>query len=251
MMAVGFGFSVSDLFVGLRLIKDSIEAFHDTKGSPASYASLAREIACLLDGLEAVEELRSDQSFSKKQSAALQRAAYSCQQTIDGFLRSISKYQQHLTIEARGLRSNYRKIKWALCKKDEIANFKSEIGRHASSINMLLITFRARQDLSSTSIKVENSVIVSKEAQDEVITGMLKNLSADQRQIFATVMRQNKELLQSVSELKKMLELQAAVPPQVLLQQPVILLDPFGKTAPFHLDFIDSCDCFMSVRKSS
>ncbi len=39
------------------------------------------------------------------------------------------------------------------------------------------------------------------------------------------------------------------IPQQVLLQQPVILLDAFGKIAPLHLDFIDSLDCFTAVLK--
>ena len=63
-MAVGFGFSIGDLFAGLRVIKDSIEAVHDTKGSPADYASLIKEIVSLQDGLEAVEEIQSECDLS-------------------------------------------------------------------------------------------------------------------------------------------------------------------------------------------
>jgi hypothetical protein len=46
-----------------------------------------------------------------------------------------------------------------------------------------------------------------------------------------------------------LLLVQNSVPSQVLLQKPVILLDAFGKTAPFHLDFIDSLDAFIAVLK--
>ena len=44
-----------------------------------------------------------------------------------------------------------------------------------------------------------------------------------------------------------MLETQQKLPAQILLQQPVLLLDPFGKIAPFHLDFVDSAECFFAV----
>ena len=247
-MAVGFGFSISDLFAGLKLIIDSVQAIHDTKGSPADYASLVTEIISLQDGLEAVEELQSTQSLSKKQSAALERAVCACQETLEEFLSSISKYQPHLNPKASGLQSNYRRIKWALCKKDDVSEFRAQIGRHGSSINMLLITFQARQNLQTR--EPNGSLILRTDGDDERIVEMLKGLSFDQRHIFIAMMQQNKQLMQGIEDLRTMLQIQAAVPSQVLLQQPVILLDPFGKTIPFHLEFIDSSECFMAVLKA-
>ena len=61
--------------------------------------------------------------------------------------------------------------------------------------------------------------------------------------------RQNKQLLQSVEDLGQLMQVQNAIPPQVLLGQPVVLLDCFGKTAPFHLEFIDSIESFLAVMK--
>lgn len=243
-MAVGFGFSVGDLFVGLKLIKDSINAVNDTKGSPADYAALVREITSLQDGLEAAGELQSD--LSEKQNAALDTALYACQQSIEDFLTSISKYQPHLHTRSSGVQSTFRKIKWALCRKDDVARFRTQLGRHASSINMLLITFQARHSMN----RLDKSSLARIQSGDDHVTKMLQGLSLDQRQMFAAVMYQNKQLKQTMEEMKSMLELQAAVPPQILLQQPVILLDPFGKTVPFHLDFVDSSECFMAVLKA-
>ncbi|KAL6715767.1 hypothetical protein ACLMJK_006728 [Lecanora helva] len=247
-MAVGFGFSIGDLFAGLRLLKDSIDAVHDTKGSQADYSSLTKEIICLQDGLEAVQQLQSESDLLESQSAALDRAAYACQESIDEFLVSISKYQPHLNARAFGVPSKYWKIKWALCKKDDVARFRHQIGRHASSINMLLITFQARQTLSSK--KAQTDAIVKKESQDETITDMMKGLSFDQQQMFMALTHQNKQMMQNIEDLKAVLRLQVAVPPQVLLQQPVVFLDPFGKRAPFHLEFIDSPECFIAVLKA-
>lgn len=78
---------------------------------------------------------------------------------------------------------------------------------------------------------------------------ILTSLSLEQRQCFEFLMLQDKELVRGVHELNQMLKLQMAIPPHVLLQQPVILLDAFGKTAPFHLDFVDSMECFTAVLK--
>jgi hypothetical protein len=246
-MAVGFGFSVSDLFAGLKLIKDSIEAFHDAKGSSADYALLVTEILSLQDGLEAVEGLHSEQSLPENQNAALERAIYACQETVDGFLSSISKYQPHLSPRASGLQSNYVKVKWALCKKEDVARFRAQLGRHTSSINMLLITFQARENLQAR--RPGDSLTICK-GEDDCTAEMLRGLSLDQRRIFLATMQQNKQLMQGIEELRTMLYVQAAIPPQVLLQQPVILLDPLGKTVPFHLDFIDSSECFMAVLRA-
>ena len=247
-MAVGFGFSIGDLFAALRVIKDSVEAVHDTRGSAADYESLVKEIICLQDGLEVIEELQQDHALTKWQHAALERALYACQETVDKFLASISEYQPHLYARAAGLKSHYRKVKWALCKKDDVAKFRSQIGRHASSISMLLITFQARTNLGSGTC--ESSLIVKTRNDDEHITEMLKGLSIDQRHLFMAMTQQNKQLMQSIDEMRAMLHLQNTIPPQVLLQQPVILLDPFGKTAPFHLDFVDSAECFIAVLKA-
>ena len=248
-MAVGFGFSVSDLLAALKIIKDSFEAVKDKKGAVADYANLASEIGSLWDGLEAVEEIQSDPDLSEKQVAAVQRAVDACYESVESFLQSISEYQPHLGPNSSGFASNYRKIKWALCKKDDVAKFRGQLGRHISSINMLLITFQAKQNLNA---KKSRSNILGQTLQREEnsLTTMMQGLSIEQRQFFMIMVQQNEQLMQSIENMRMMLQLQAKVPPQVMLQQPVIFLDPFGRTAPFHLEFIDSSECFMAVLKA-
>ena len=248
-MATGFGFSVGDLFLGLKLLKESIDAVNDSKGAAADFTALATEITCLQDGLEAIEELQANLPFSIKQTSALDRAISTCQESIDDFLASISKYQPHLKAKTSGLRSNYRKIQWTICRKDDIAKFRAQLGRHASAITMLLVTFQAKQTVDSKASG--NGWVVKTQCLDEsYITGMLKNMTVEQQRFFMIIIQQNKQLLHSIEDLRSMLQTQSAVPPQVLLQQPVILLDPFGKIAPFHMDFIDSSECFMAVLKA-
>ncbi len=246
---MGFGFSMSDLFAALKIIKDSVEAVNDKKGAAADYASLASEIGSLWDGLEAVEEIRSDPDLSDKQVAAIKRAVDACYDSLESFLASISDYQPHLATNSSGFTSNYRKIKWALCKKDDVAKFRAHLGRHISSINMLLITFQAKQNMDAKKAG-SNMLVQALQSEENSITGMMKGLSIDQRQFFMIMVQQNKQLMQSIEDMRMMLQLQANVPPQVMLQQPVIFLDPFGKTAPFHLEFIDSSECFMAVLKA-
>ena len=248
-MAVGFGFSMSDLFAALKIIKDSCEAVDDKKGAAADYASLTSEIGGLWDGLEAVEEIVSDPDLSEKQIAAIRRTVDATYDSVESFLESISDYQPHLGINSSSFRSNYRKIKWALCKKDDVTKFRAQLGRHISAINMLLITFQAKQTLEAKNSK-GTVTIKALQSEEHSMTGMMKGLSIEQRQFFMIMFQQNKQLMQSIEDMRMMLQMQAHVPPQVMLQQPVTFLDPFGKTAPFHLDFIDSSECFMAVLKA-
>lgn len=248
-MAVGFGFSTSDLFAALKIIKDSVEAVNDRRGAAADYADLASEIGSLWDGLEAVEDIQSNPDLSDKQTAAIKRAVDACYASVESFLESISAYQPHLSASSSGLVSNYRKIRWALCKKDDVAKFRARLERHSSSINMLLITFQAKQSLVAKESR-SNILVTAMQSEEDSIAGMIKGLSIEQRQFFIIMNQQNKQLMQSIEDMRMMLQLQAKVPPQVMLQQPVILLDPFGKTAPFHLEFINSLECFMAVLKT-
>lgn len=249
-MSAGFGFSIGDLIAGIKLIKTSIEAVNGAKGASGDFAAILAEIATLEDGLEAVEELQLEDNFSPKQGAAIDRTVSACQKSIDEFYLSIAKYQPHLRSQASGLQASYRRIKWALCKKEDIANFRAQVARHASTLNMLLVTLQIKQNLiidnprDSFALGIGNS-----SGRNHKIMGMLSSLSNEQRQCFLFLMQQNKQLLQSVDDLGQMIKLQNAIPPQVLLGQPVVLLDCFGKTAPFHLEFIDSFQSFMAVMK--
>ena len=250
-MAVGFGFSVSDICMALKVIKDSVNALDKTKGSPADFATLVCEVQCLEDGLLAIQDLLEDANLRDQQSAALQRAVSACNDIIREFLKSISKYQTHLTHESTGLSSAYRKVKWAVCKKDDVERFRSQLSRQASSINMLLITVQAKQQRDfNRSKSTENAVARIEGTQDSSLLDMMSSMSTEHRQCFLMIMQQNNELMQTVRDMRHLLLTQRAMPPQILLQPPVRLLDPFGKVAPFHLEFVESSECFMAVLKA-
>ena len=250
-MSVGFGFSVGDLVAGLKVIKDAVEAVKDTKGASADYTALIAEISSLQDGLEAIDDLRLGYRGFPKQQIAIDRAIEACRKCVDDFATSIAKYQPHLKNQATGVISSYRKIRWALCKKEDVAVFRSRLERHTSSINMLILSLQAYGQASAGGGQGSSSGILMplNQTQDRATLDMLCNLSAEQRQCFEILMRQNRDLMKSVQDLQRMLQIQMTIPPQVLLQQPVILLDAFGKLAPFHLEFIDCLETFAAVLK--
>lgn len=64
-----------------------------------------------------------------------------------------------------------------------------------------------------------------------------------------TIIQNQQQILGQVQELKTICSVNQEIPPQVLLSTPVILLDARGRSAPFHLEFIDSAEAFVAVLK--
>ena len=242
-MAVGFGFSVSDICNGLKLIRDSVSALDEKHGVTSEYEALLREIQSLQDGLYAIDEILENEELQSNQRAALERAVNACRTSIEDFLGAISKYQPHIAnVKSLGITPKFRKIKWALCKGDDVKHFRSQLERHASSINMLLVTLQTKRNLTSQATVSQTTIDANGQ-----LTALMRNMTLEQRQCFLFITEQNRELLRTVQDLRTMLDMQRSLPTQVLLQQPVVLIDPFGKIAPFHLEFVDSADCLFAV----
>lgn len=286
-----FGFSIGDVIAGLRILYVSCESLKDASSARQEYTALRTEIQSLLVALEAIEDLgweitpssttatgaespsQEHRTVEKtdKQKAAICAAVSSCKGCIEEFLTRAAKYEPHLLRESRhgvttttsiaagGSRdawiAGYRKIKWAVCKREDVTRFRAQLERHASSINMLLITFQAQnQMLTSTkrhepTADMQLATCPTSRKPDDNITELLNGLTLEQRQCFQLLITQNQQLQQSLDDIRQLLRVQSLIPPQVMLQSPVVLLDAFGKTAPFHLDFIDSIDAFVAVLK--
>lgn len=110
---------------------------------------------------------------------------------------------------------------------------------------MLLLSYQAHRNLLSS-----QSVANTKFGLDNHLASLLETMTVEQRQCFLCIMQQNRDLMQSMNDMKTLLQNQVTLPPQILLQQPVFLLDAFGKVSPFHLEFIDSSECFIAVMKA-
>jgi hypothetical protein len=249
-MPVGFGISVGDLISGLQLLRSSIEAVNDAKGSSADFAALLGELDGLNTALESVSELISAQTASQEQQKGIGSAIKACQKCIDDFLLRVAQYQKHLKRGSSGWTSSYSKIKWAVCKQEDVAKLRAKLGSHTTSINLLLGSYRTKEvrDLAKSLEQCQSLMQRGVEyEQVDQISYMLQDLSVQQRNSFDALKRQNDRSLQGFQQLWSMLQIQQEVPPRVMLQQPVILLDACGRIAPFHLEFIDSLDAFVAV----
>ena len=261
-MAVPFGFSIGDFVGGIQVIITCIEAVHESKGASAHYQALTAELQSLQSGLEAIGDLQLDWT-AQKQHTAIAEAVLRCQRCIEAFVKRIAKYQPWLQPGLRGWNVNVRKMQWAMCKKEDVLKFKTDLERHSSSINMLLATLQVRQnfDLRRNLETCQQTLEATYVATGIVHTGIastraiIKESSTRQEDLFQRLMLSNQQLVREVVQLQGMLQLQNAlklgkqIPPQVLLQRPVVLLDACGKVAPFHLEFINSMEAFVAVLK--
>lgn len=266
-MSVGFGFSVGDILMGLKLIKQSIEALQDTKGSSADFKALGHEIDTLKDGLEAVEELKLDQRFGpkSKQAAAIRQAVSRCRQCIETFLSTVAKYQPWLRTKApagAAWKASLKKVQWALCKKDDVNRFRAQMERHSSCISMLLVTFQVSQSFEQSTRQESqhaNAMKLNDQKQGlrfDQTNALLMGLTLDQRQLFLSLLESNRQLIQAneriaheMQHMRGAVQLHYELPPQVALQKPVTLLDACGKVSAFHLDFVDCAQAFLAVLK--
>lgn len=250
-MAAGFGFSVGDLIAGLTVIRTAIGAVNSSRGASADFEALIDEIDSLTLALESLEELCPDGYMSTKQQQAIDRVVLSCKKCIDDFRgRVTKKYEAHLQPGRTGWSSGLRKVKWVLCEKEDVANFQRRITTHTSSINTLLCTFQVTATIGEKKARAERevAVAVTKPSHNDP-NPHFHGLSADQFFFFKSILQQNEQLKLNNADLRRMVDMQTMIPPQVKLRDPVILLDALGQIAPFHLDFIDCEEALMAVLK--
>jgi hypothetical protein len=140
-MSVGFGFSAGDFIAALELVITVIDALRDSGESSTEYRELISQLFTLETALRAVKRVELD-DVQHAEGIALQQAAAQCQRTINLFLEKIEKYQPSLRRGGSGstVKDVWMKIKWALCKKEDVVRFKADLLGHTVSIEMLLTT---------------------------------------------------------------------------------------------------------------
>lgn len=142
-MPVAFGFSVGDFIATLNLVQNAIEALSSTNGASTSYRALIRELYVLESALLRVKDTELEPELESEKRALVQTASQ-CQHTIDDFLTKVQAYQPHLRVGGSGsgtwsrTKDAWMKIKWALCKEEDVEKFKADVRGHSASIQLLV-----------------------------------------------------------------------------------------------------------------
>ena len=138
-MAAAFGFSCGDFIAAVELVTTVVNALSESSEATQEYSELLRQLYSLNIALLQVKSLHVGDS-QHSELVGIRQAAAQCHQTIDAFWQKIQKYQPHLQSNGSSSRvkDGWMKIKWAVCKKDEVAKFKADLAGHTESILMLL-----------------------------------------------------------------------------------------------------------------
>ena len=84
-----------------------------------------------------------DRTGEARYADAIHAAVLACQQQLEGFLETISKYETSLGAwgaQERRIRGFGRKMEWALARDEDVKKLRSSLEGHMRSINTLLLT---------------------------------------------------------------------------------------------------------------
>ncbi|KAF2491804.1 hypothetical protein BU16DRAFT_594919 [Lophium mytilinum] len=260
-MSIGFGFSVGDFLAALKLTSTVIDALRSSSCSGTQYRELLHELYTLESALLRVKRVELHDSQNAER-IALQQAAAQCQRTIDGFWDKAAKYQPHLRTGGSGKRTKdgWMKMKWAVCKKEDLETFKADLRGHTGAIEVLLLTVqmgsialhaRKQEENHKTLMGMVQYVSASWMARLTAVSDNVTTVVQQGRQLIeatAQVLRVNIQVFQAVMDIQRFI---TRIPPQVDRQQPVYFMDAFGRYSPFHLEFVRSAKALIAVLRAN
>jgi hypothetical protein len=264
-MPVGFGFSAGDFISGLLLVKDLIRALDNAAGSSAEYRGLCGE----LKSLEKALELLCNSNLTVWEgthSQAIQQTVQVCHGIIHSFLTRAAKFDETLVSPAKAVsvwKVALRKVQWAFLKKDDVVRVRVELSAQTSILNALLnqAQLRAHESHHDLLKQLHNQIALQQDRLQRIDAQMQRQsrlaentetelqshtqvLCSLQREVASTksvmmlVWRLGRVVFDIVRGLHRYLG--NPMPAQIMLQQAAILEDSLGRTAPLHLEWLNS-----------
>ncbi|KAF4631435.1 hypothetical protein G7Y89_g6695 [Cudoniella acicularis] len=232
-MSVGFGFSVGDFIAAIELVSTVIDALRESGDASSEYREVVRQLYTLETALLRVKRLEVDPTQTAE-VIALQQAAAQCQRTIDDFWKKVQKYQPHLRAggSSSRLKDGWMKIKWAVCKKEDVAKFKADLVGHTESIQLLLMVMQMgsatihgkRQDQQNQTLsgKVQESYFSCMQRLSTIAGTVQIGIEQGKRLLEMTtrVLQTNIQVFQVVLDIQKVIK---RIPGQVERQQPALV----------------------------
>lgn len=271
-MLGGFGFSAGDFISGILLVKDLIQALDNAGGSSAEYQALRGE----LKGLETALNLLCNSNLSAWDDShreAIEQTVQVCHGIIHAFLTQVAKFDaaltpsanasQHATVTVPAWKATLRKVQWAFLKKDDVVRLRVELSAQTSILNTLLNQAQLRaHEVQHDLLKNLHIQIALQQSQLQQIDNQLqqhsqlaensKNELQSQNQVLSSLQREmtsTKSVIMLVWRLGKVVfemigsvqrNLGNPIPAQITLQQVATLEDALGRTAPLHIEWLNS-----------
>ncbi|KAL8864434.1 MAG: hypothetical protein Q9174_007357 [Haloplaca sp. 1 TL-2023] len=150
----------------------------------------------------------------------------------------------------------WKRIKWAVCKKKDLVQFKMDLMAHTESIQLLLTLLQFKSlDLNHVDQRANQHSMISL-IQDGFsscmqrisgVDGVLNTVVAGAQECVEGVRRIMAINVQVFHIVLRLQNLLLSIPGQIERQQPVYFSDALGRYSPFHLEFIRSPEALLSV----
>jgi hypothetical protein len=257
-MSVGFGFSVGDFISAINVVQTVIDALSASSKSSSELQELFRQLYSLETALREIKQLEVSESLHAE-VLALKQSAAQCQLTISDFLSKTASYQPHLLCPngvSSSLRGRWKKVKWAMCKRKDVVQFKTDLLAHTESIQLLLATIQMKNVNLGRKSQQSAQRSSGSQIQDgfsscmrklSILGNALISISAQAQKCIEDsrrIISMNIRVFQVVLNIQNLL---MTIPGQVERQQPVYLNDALGRYSPFHLEFIKCPEALISV----
>jgi len=140
-MSVGFGFSVGDFITAIKLLWSIVDAVKECGESTAEYRGLIEDLWHLETAFTQVTRLEFDECLASERDA-LKKAAEHVEAIIRRFNDKTKKFKEPLSIGGSGskVRDSWKKVQWALFKKEDVARFREQLRDCTGTINLLITT---------------------------------------------------------------------------------------------------------------
>jgi hypothetical protein len=143
-MSVAFGFSAGDFLAAISLVGTVIDSLRASSSARVAYHELLSQLLSLETALIQIKRLEVE-DVQYAEVIALRQAAAQCRRTIDAFLVKIEGYRGALgkCVDVGGtkerVRSAWMRVRWSVCRTEDVEGFKRDLGAHTESLGLLLM----------------------------------------------------------------------------------------------------------------
>ncbi|ORY13676.1 hypothetical protein BCR34DRAFT_586269 [Clohesyomyces aquaticus] len=151
------------------------------------FSELNRQLYALEKALVRVKDVNLDEE-QEAGKIAIQSAASQCQQMVGGLFIGPTGAINPVSGSATRLMVAWSKMRWAICRKDDLAKFKADINAHLVSMELLLLAFQLLVSHSSNNPSNRTSLESRKEQErNSLLVTQLREVSNSLLQNFASI----------------------------------------------------------------
>ena len=182
-MSVGFGFSFGDFVSAISLVITLYDALQDSRGASDEIRMLQDELKVLETALKTVDGCKLSES---QYSTAIQ-AVGGCHKCIAEFTKRVLDKYVPITLRHMPLKDSLKKVKWVLCKKEEVNSLRAKLAGQVQALNLLISAIQLShateaEKITSEQLKEQNRIINAVQQQlersDTNYTQLLQKIDA-------------------------------------------------------------------------